>query len=122
MHMHTQVGYRTDGSSAGTDYGNDEAKCWLIRPKAADASKVVLSFQRFDTEAGYDRLRVYDGGHVFSPEAAALDGSSFKYTYTYAYAYAYTCSRRKRYAAEGRITLGQSAGAHIRQSSSLSMT
>lgn len=53
-------GSLTDGSERSANYNNAASTCWLLRPRRHNA-RVRLSWERFDTEAGHDLVRVYDG-------------------------------------------------------------
>ena len=61
-------GYRTEGTTIGSDYDNDAHVCWLLRPKADGVVNITLSFARFDTESYYDKLRVFDGARLGASE------------------------------------------------------
>ena len=56
-------GSYSDGSEAHAPYNSDESRCWLLRPKrdGGALSRIHLHWDRFETEAGYDVVRVYDG-------------------------------------------------------------
>ena len=68
-------GARTDGSEMSTHYNDNTDLCWLIRPKRQQAlvggtmraSRVHLSWTRFDTEALYDKVFVHDGKSELDP-------------------------------------------------------
>ena len=47
-------------------YSTFTERCWVLDPP--DATTITLSFQRFDTEANYDVVRVYDGGDTSAPQ------------------------------------------------------
>lgn len=38
--LQAEAGYRTDGSWINVDYQNSQSRCWLIRPKRPNATKV----------------------------------------------------------------------------------
>ena len=88
-------GYRDDGSGAGLDYGNDANDCWLIRPKlpahnaragpaspAGAVRSITLTFQRFDLEYNYDRLRLYAGHHDNASAALPTPNNAAGFTGT----------------------------------------
>ena len=62
------TGSFTDGSGAN-NYGDNSNCSWLIQPSGA--SSITLNFSAFNTELGYDYVRVYDG----TSSSAALLGS-----------------------------------------------
>ena len=64
-------GTLSDGSG---NYANSATCSWLIEPTSAILS-VTLSFAYFQTESGYDELKVYDGDSAEAPEIASLSGS-----------------------------------------------
>ena len=55
-------------------YSTFTERCWVLDPP--DATTVTLSFQRFDTEANYDVVRVYDGGDTSAPQLSPSRGFS----------------------------------------------
>lgn len=69
----TPSGSFDDGS--GNDlYANDQRCAWLIRPPDAIGLSITLS--EFNTEAGADILRIYDGPDADSPLIIELSGNS----------------------------------------------
>lgn len=63
-----------DDGSGGSNYGNDSDCRWLISPSGA--SSVSLTFSSFDTEDGYDFVRVYDGNSTNDPLLGEYCGSA----------------------------------------------
>jgi hypothetical protein len=62
-----------DGS--GSDFYNNNLNCsWLIQPSGA--SSVTLNFSSFDTENGFDYLKVYNGTSSSAPLLGTFSGSS----------------------------------------------
>jgi len=60
-----------DGS--GTYNYNNNVSCeWLIQP--TNASKIVLHFSKFKTEAGYDYVTVFDGNSASANQIGNFDG------------------------------------------------
>ena len=55
-------------------YSTFTERCWILQPP--DATTITLSFQRFDTEANYDVVRVYDGGDTSAPQLSPSRGFS----------------------------------------------
>ena len=55
-------------------YSTFTERCWVLDPP--DATTITLSFQRFDTEANYDVVRVYDGGDTSAPQLSPSRGFS----------------------------------------------
>lgn len=69
----------SDGSGT-SDYTN-RANCrWLIQPLGA--TWIRLSFTSFNTESGYDFVRVYDGATTSAPLLGSFSGSSLPQTLT----------------------------------------
>lgn len=69
----------SDGSGT-SDYTN-RANCrWLIQPPGA--TWVQLSFQSFNTESGYDFVRVYDGTTTSAPLLGSYSGTNLPPTLT----------------------------------------
>lgn len=54
----------SDGSGSA-DYQDNSDCSWLIQP--AGANQVTLTFNSFDTEIGYDSIKVYDGVNANAP-------------------------------------------------------
>jgi len=50
----------TDGSVATANYDNCLNKCWFITPEMGEKDSLSLNFDRFDVEAGYDFVHVWD--------------------------------------------------------------
>ena len=73
--LDSRGGYASDGLPE-RDYSNGKRFCWLTPPgKHPHVTKISLSFRRFDTEAWYDAVRVYDGPSTFAPQRSpAADG------------------------------------------------
>lgn len=63
-----------DDGSGGSDYGNDSDCRWLINPTGA--ANVSLTFTSFDTEDGYDYVKIYDGNSTSDPLLGEYCGSS----------------------------------------------
>lgn len=63
----------SDGSGANQYYNNTNCD-WLILPPGAGS--ITLSFSFFDTESGYDNVRVYDGPDAGAPLIGQFSGSS----------------------------------------------
>lgn len=63
----------SDGSGT-SDYTNRATCRWLIQP--AGATWIRLSFTSFNTESGYDFVRVYDGATMSAPLLGSFSGSS----------------------------------------------
>ena len=55
----------TPNSSMTADYDNNVRRCWII--EAQPGQRLSLSFERFDVEARFDRLRIYDGRSAAAP-------------------------------------------------------
>jgi len=68
-----------DGSSI-YNYDNNLDVFWLIRPPGAQ--QINLSFSSFDTESGYDFVRVYDGETTTAPILGTFSGNSIPGTLT----------------------------------------
>jgi PKD repeat protein len=66
------VGTFHDGSGTGNDYLDSTHCFWLIEPNQADT--IELTFISYDTEANYDKIKVYDGTTVSSPLIAVFSG------------------------------------------------
>ncbi len=62
-----------DGSGAA-NYNNNSHCRWLIAPPGA--TQVILNFNSFDTETGFDTLMVYDGPDETYPMIAMLWGNT----------------------------------------------
>jgi len=63
----------TDGS--GSQYYDNNANCkWLIKPTGAGSVK--LTFTAFNTEAGVDLVKIYNGETTSAPLLATYSGSS----------------------------------------------
>lgn len=63
----------TDGSG-NNDYENDADCRWLIKPQGA--SSVTLNFTSFDTESGYDYVKIYQGNSTSGTLLLEHSGSS----------------------------------------------
>ena len=53
-------GTATDGSELTAHYNDATHRCWLLQPRRLNAT-IGLHWDRFDTEADHDFVRVYDG-------------------------------------------------------------
>ncbi len=62
-----------DGSGSG-DYGNMTDCYWLIKPQAC--TSVSISFTSFDTELGYDVLKIYNGETTSDPLLLMFSGTN----------------------------------------------
>jgi hypothetical protein len=63
----------TDGSG-NSDYTN-RANCrWLIQPPGA--TRIELTFSSFNTESGYDFVKVYDGATTSAPLLGSYSGTT----------------------------------------------
>lgn len=60
-------GLVSDGSG---NYSQDMACTWLI--DAPQSGGILLEFDSFATECGWDYLYIYDGDSAFAPMVAAL--------------------------------------------------
>ena len=67
-----------DCSGPKADYGNDINAQWLISPQTAidSVSYIKLTFERFETEANADFVRVYDGGATDAPLIGEYSGNN----------------------------------------------
>ncbi|RMF53463.1 MAG: T9SS C-terminal target domain-containing protein, partial [Bacteroidetes bacterium] len=63
----------SDGSGS-SDYTNRTNCSWLIQPPGA--TWIRLSFTSFNTESGYDFVRVYDGATTSAPLLGSYSGSN----------------------------------------------
>ncbi|MBL7805713.1 MAG: hypothetical protein JNL02_18360 [Saprospiraceae bacterium] len=61
----------SDGSG-NSPYSNGAYCSWSISP--ANATSVTLNFSSFDTESGYDYVRIYDGPSASSPLIGTYSG------------------------------------------------
>ena len=78
-HKQDTAGYVYDGSWIIYDYTNNSDCYWLIDPEVPEHDSIsgyVFSFTEFETEAGADYLRIYDGPTVNDPLLAELSGCS----------------------------------------------
>ena len=73
--IETVSGYRTEGTTVGSDYDNEAHTCWLLRPKLQGVTNITISFARFDTERFYDALEIFDGAHVGFKRLYSLSGT-----------------------------------------------
>ncbi len=67
------TGTVTDGSGANNYANNLDCK-WLIKPTGAGS--VTLTFTAFNTESGYDIVKVYNGETTSSPLLGTFSGTS----------------------------------------------
>ena len=67
-----------DGSSPLDDYQNDDNCSWLINPQSISDSviQITVSFDRFNTEAGNDVVKIYKGTTTNDSLVASLSGDS----------------------------------------------
>ncbi len=63
-----------DDGGPTTDYSNSTSGIMTIQP--TDANSVLLTFDSFDYENGYDYLYIYDGASVSSPLIGSYTGSN----------------------------------------------
>ncbi len=63
-----------DDGSAASDYGHNSNCQWLIQPSSA--SSITLNFTSFNTESGYDFVKVYDGSSTLDPLLGSFSGTS----------------------------------------------
>lgn len=63
-----------DSGGPNGQYKNNEFNTFTIKP--CGATSITLSFDAYDTENGYDYLRVYDGPNSSYPQIANLNGNS----------------------------------------------
>jgi hypothetical protein len=63
-----------DGSAPGSNYVENSDCAWLIQPTGAN--KVFLSFNRFDTQANFDTVTVYDGSTTADPILGTYSGNT----------------------------------------------
>ncbi|WP_196888510.1 CUB domain-containing protein [Aureivirga sp. CE67] len=71
--LNDSTGTFTDGS--GDDNYEDNSNCsWLINPE--NAIQITLSFSDFNTETGYDFVRVFDGEDDSATLLAAFSGNN----------------------------------------------
>jgi hypothetical protein len=64
-----------DSGGASGNYANGEALTTVLSPATAGAS-VQISFASFDTEAGHDVLRIYNGGSASAGLVGTYSGST----------------------------------------------
>jgi len=67
------TGSLSDGSGE-SNYENDENSSWLIQVE--DGNIIELNFTSFDTEEGFDFVKVYDGNSTTSTSLGTFSGSS----------------------------------------------
>lgn len=66
-------GVFSDGSGS-TNYSNNMNCTWLIAPSGA--TSITLTFTSFNTEAGYDFVRVYNGSNALAPSLGTFSGTT----------------------------------------------
>jgi len=71
-------GFLYDSGGPTGNYSNNQNCGFLIQPTCADS--IFLSFSQFNTESGYDYIRVYDGPSTSSPQILYATGSSLPAT------------------------------------------
>lgn len=69
----------TDGSGTA-NYGSNANCKWVIAP--AGATQVSIKFSKFDTEATYDKVYIYDGSDDTAPLLATFSGNTLPPTIT----------------------------------------
>lgn len=67
------TGTITDGSGANEYYNNLNCS-WLINPPGA--TSISLDFESFETESGYDFVRVYNGSNSSAPLIGTFSGNT----------------------------------------------
>ena len=69
------AGSGTISDGSGSNYYSNSQNCsWLIQPSSGGS--ITLDFTSFDTESGYDYVRVYDGNSAYSSLLGTYSGSS----------------------------------------------
>ena len=71
----TCTGYFYDSGGASAPYGDSEDLTMTIYPATAD-NLIRLVFSAFNTESGYDYLRIYNGTSTSSPLMGTWNGTS----------------------------------------------
>jgi len=71
---HTDASGTIEDGSGNSDYGNLTDCQWLIQPEAG--LSVTLTFNSFDTELGYDIVKVYNGTSSSDPLILMFSGSN----------------------------------------------
>jgi hypothetical protein len=70
----TPTGNFYDSGGASGNYTNDERLLWLFQPPGANS--VALNFSSFSTEAGYDRMFIYNGATINAPLIGSYMGTN----------------------------------------------
>jgi hypothetical protein len=70
----TPTGNFYDSGGASGNYTNDERLLWLFQPPGANS--VALNFSSFSTEAGYDRMFIYNGATINAPLIGSYMGAN----------------------------------------------
>ena len=67
-----------DGSGPLDNYQNNDNCSWLINPQSISDSiiKITISFDRFNTEAGNDVVKIYKGASTSDSLVASYSGDS----------------------------------------------
>ncbi|MEI8202146.1 MAG: C10 family peptidase [Bacteroidota bacterium] len=64
-----------DDGSGPENYQNNSDCKWLIAPTDS-VSAITLSFKKFDTESGFDKVIIYNGGDTTAPVLATYSGTT----------------------------------------------
>ncbi len=64
-----------DSGGSASNYGNNE-NCTFLISSGSSWTSITLTFSSFNTESGYDYLRVYDGTSASSPSLGTFSGTS----------------------------------------------
>ncbi|UPT72114.1 MAG: fibronectin type III domain-containing protein [Flavobacterium sp. JAD_PAG50586_2] len=73
-------GNLVDSGGTGANYGINENTSVTVTPTPGEV--VTVTFTAFNTEAGADILRIYDGPNVLSPLLASLSGTALPTSFT----------------------------------------
>jgi len=63
-----------DSGGATGNYANDERLLWLFQPPGANS--VSLNFSAFSVEAGFDRMFIYNGSTINTPQIGSYTGTN----------------------------------------------
>ncbi len=64
-----------DSGGSVSNYSNNE-NCTFLISSGSSWTSITLTFSSFNTEAGYDYLRIYDGTNALSPSLGTFSGTS----------------------------------------------